>query len=428
MKKNNLLKLIISVVLIAILCYSAIFGIKINGKVYLKPAKDISTGLDINGGVSIVYEANTEKKVGAEELQKALNVLRKRLENKNIYDATVRLDEAKEHIYLEIPANTKDAKDPLEVVEGIDKTAVVTFRDSEGNILVSGTDIAGAEYSENPTSESGLPDPHTVLRFSQEGRVKFKEATAKNVGKILSIYLDDIMISDPYVSSEIDSPEAIITFGGNKEYAEKQKEAKEVSMLIDSGSLPFSLNVINKEFVGPTIGQKALEVSVYAGVLALAIVVLFMLVMYKLPGIVAALALIAYTALFIIIMVQSGITLTLPGIASLILSIGMAVDANVIIFERLKEELKNGRSPERAFENSFSKALKAIIDGNITTLIIAMFLYIFGIGTIKGFGLVLGLGVILSMFTSIFITKFLLKQLIGLSKKYKGIFAVKEAK
>ena len=427
MKKNNVLKIVISIILIVALCYVAIFGIKIGDKVYLKSAKEISTGLDISGGVSIVYEAKTDKEVSTEELEKAKSVLVKRLENKNIYDAMVRLDENKGHIYLEIPANTEGAKDPLKVVDGIDKTAVVSFKDEAGNVLVSGTDIAKAEYSEAPTDDSGMPEPHTVLTFTKEGREKFKVATEKNINKALNIYLDEICISSPIVSSKIDSPSAIITYG-SQEFAAKQKEAKETSMLIDSGSLPFSLNIINKEFVGPTIGQKALEVSVYAGIIALVLVMLFMVLAYKVPGIVAVLALIAYAAMFIIIMVSTGITLTLPGIASLILSIGMAVDANVIIFERLKEELKNGRSPMSAFENSFSKAIKAIIDGNMTTLIIALFLYIFGVGTIKGFGLVLGLGVALSMFTSLFITKFLLKQFVGLAKKYKGIFAVKGAK
>ncbi len=427
MKKNNVLKIIISIILIVGLCYAAIFGIKINGKQYLKPVSKIKTGLDISGGVSIVYQADTEEKANVEDLKKAIGVLRKRLENKNIYEAMVRLDENKGHIYLEIPADTKGAKDPLEVVEGIDKTAVVTFRDADGNILLSGTDIESAEFSENPTDESGLPNPHTILRFSKEGREKFKDATKNNVGKILYIYLDEMVISDPYVNSEIDAPDAIITFGKD-DYEEKKKEAQETAMLIDSGSLPFSLNIINKEFIGPTLGQKALEVSMYAGIISLIFVVIFMLVVYKIPGVVAALALIAYSAILMIVMVYAGITLTLPGIASLILSIGMAVDANVIIFERLKEELRNGRSPERAFENSFSKALKAIVDGNITTLVIALFLYIFGVGTIKGFGLVLGLGVVLSMFTAVFITKFLLRQFIGLAKKYKGIFAVKGVK
>lgn len=427
MKSNNVFKLIISIVLIVALSYVAIFGLTINKKTYVKPAKDIKTGLDINGGVSIVYQANIDNPT-KEDLETAKKVLAKRLTVKNIYDYTLRVDENKGYIYLEVPANTEGAKDPLEVVDGIDKTAVVTFKDVDGNVLLSGTDVKSAEYSEAATDSSGLPDPHTVLNFSDEGRQKFKDATKNNIGKQIIIYLDDTVISDPYVSKEIDSPSAIITYGAADEYSKKVELAKETAMLIDSGSLPFTLNIINKEFVGATIGQKALEVSVYAGGIALALVIIFMLFAYKIPGIVAALALISYAAMFIIIMVSSGVVLTLPGIASLILSIGMAVDANVIIFERLKEELKNGRSPERAFDNSFSKALQAIIDGNITTLIVAIFLYVFGIGTIKGFGLVLGLGVVLSMFTSVFMTKFLLKQFIGLAKKYKGIFAVKGAK
>ncbi|MEG0072965.1 MAG: protein translocase subunit SecD [Clostridia bacterium] len=427
MKKQNVLKLIISVIVICVLCYIALNGVVINKKEYVKSAKKIQTGLDISGGVSIVYEADTDKVVTDTDLNKAVEVLRKRLEGKNIYDATTRADSSKGYIYLEIPADIKGKADPLKVVEGLDKTAIIQFKDEQGNVILAGTDVASAEFSEDPVDNSGLPEPHVVLKFSEEGRKKFREATKKNVGKQILIFLDDQQISDPFVNQEIDSPSAIITLGG-KEVNAKRAEAKQLSMLISSGALPFSLKVINKEFVGPTIGQQALEVSILAGGIALALVIIFMLCVYRVPGIVSALSLITYTALFLLLLAATGITLTLPGIASLILSIGMAVDANVIIFERLKEEIKIGRSVEKAFENSFSKALTAIIDGNITTLIIALFLYIFGIGTIKGFGMVLGVGVLLSMFTSIFITKFLLKQLIGLAKNHKEIFAVKGAK
>lgn len=428
MKKNDVIKLVVAVVLICIFAYLAIFGLNIGGKQIVNSAADIKTGLDISGGVTIVYEAKKDGQVNTEELNKAVAVLRSRLERKNIYDAVIRPDESKGYIYVEVPANVKDkTQDPLSIVDGLDKTAVIEFRDPDGNIILSGPDIKSAKYSEEPTDNTGIPDPHVVLTFNDEGKQKFVSATERLAGRTMPIYLDGACISEPYVPGKIDNDSAIITMGKSN-YAEKSEEAKTQAMLIDSGALPFSLEVINKEYIGPTIGQQALEVSIVAGIIGLIAVMLFMIIVYRLPGIVASISLIAYVALDLLILSTTGITLTLPGIAGIILSIGMAVDANVIIFERFKEELKGGRGPLKAFENSFARALQAIIDGNVTTLIIAIFLYIFGIGTIKGFGIVLGIGVLLSMFTAVFVTKFLLKTFINLASKHKNWFAVKEAK
>ncbi|MNP18628.1 bifunctional preprotein translocase subunit SecD/SecF [compost metagenome] len=197
-------------------------------------------------------------------------------------------------------------------------------------------------------------------------------------------------------------------------------------MLIDSGALPFSLEVINKEYIGPYIGQKALEVSIYAGIVCIIVLAIFMISIYRLPGITATIALIAYVSLILFIMSHTGISLTLPGIAGLILSIGMAIDANVIIFERLKEELRQKIAVNKAFERSFSRALSAIIDGNITTFIIAILLYIFGIGPVKGFGIILAIGVVVSLFTAVTVTKFILKQFLPVANKSTFLFGIKK--
>lgn len=431
MKKTNIIKIICIVVIIALLAYTAVFGINIGGKQIIKSAKKINTGLDISGGVTIVYQASLENEnsqITEEDLSKSSTVIKKRLENLNIFDYIVREDTSTNQIYVEIPADTADeSKDPLEVVKGLDKTAKVEFRDPDGNVLLSGTDIKSAKFSDEAVDQTGLPSPHVVLNFSEEGSQKFAEATSNLIGKQISIYLDEDCISSPTVSSKIESSNAIITMGNSTSYDERTQEAKELALLIDSGALPVSLNVISKEYVGPYIGQKALNVSVQAGIVALIVIIIILIVKYRLPGLVASISLIAYTAIDILILNIASISLTLPGIAGIILSIGMAVDANVIIFERLKEELKSGKiSAQKGFERSFKNAMAAIIDGNVTTIIVAILLYIFGTGTIKGFGITLAIGVIISLFTAIILTKFTLKQFLPLAEKNKWLFGIKK--
>jgi len=430
LKGKNIINLIIILLVIIIFSYFSVFGLTINGKTYIKSAKNIKTGLDISGGVSITYQARSENsEITAEDLQKSETVITKRLENINIYDFFVRTDENTKQILVEIPANVEDkTKDPLEAVKGLDKTAKIEFRDPEGNVLLSGSEIKGAKYSEEPTgstSSSLSTDPHVVLEFSEEGRVKFAEATEKLVGKTLAITLDGKEITAPYVNSKIDSNTAIITLGKGT-YAEKKAEAKEYAMLIDSGTLPFTLDVINKEYIGPYIGQKALEISVQAGIISIALVILFMILVYRLPGLVTSISLIFYTAIMLYIMVITNISVTLSGIAGAVLSVGMAVDANVIIFERLKEELKQKFGYKKAFERSFKNAMSAIIDGNITTIVIGVLLYVFGIGPVKGFGIVLSIGVVVSMFASLFVTKFILKQVLPLFEGSPFLFGIKK--
>lgn len=427
MKGKNVLSLIIIVIVIASFTYLSIFGLTIGGKTIIKSAKDIKTGLDISGGVSITYQAkNDDGEITSEDLKKSEAVIRKRLEKINIYDFFVRLDDATKQIYVEIPAKVEDkTRDPLEAVKGLDRTAKIEFRDPDGNVLLSGSDIKGAKYSEEPTDKTGLPSPHVVLNFSEEGSKKFAAATEKLVGKTLNITLDGEVITSPGVNEKIESDTAIITMGKGS-YAEKKQDATEYAMLIDSGALPFSLEVINKEYVGPYIGQKALDISVKAGLISLLVISIFMICVYRLPGIVSTLALIAYTSIVLFIISLTGTSLTLAGIAGLILSIGMAVDANVIIFERFKEEMKNNVGYKKAFERSFKNAMAAIIDGNTTTFIIAFLLYIFGIGPVKGFGLILAIGVLVSLFTAVFVTKTILKQFISLADKKPFLFGIKK--
>jgi len=426
LKKKNVIKLLISIVVIAVITYLSIFGLKIGGKTIVNSAKEIKTGLDISGGVTIIYQANSEDgtAITEEDLQKSVAVIRKRLEKVNIFDYIVRTDAATSQIYIEIPTNTQDESvDPLEAVKGLDKTAKVEFRDPDGKVLLSGDDIKSAAYSNEAVDSTGLPSPHVVLTFSEEGTTKFAQATESLVGKTMGIYLDDEEISAPYVNEKIESNTAIITMGNSTSYDERKAEAENLAMLIDSGALPFNLTVISKEYVGPYIGQQALEISIKAGIVALAIVFVIMIVVYKMQGLVADIALVSYVAIMLLILSSTGISLTLPGIAGIILSVGMAVDANVIIFERFKEELKNKLAPEKAFDRSFKAASSAIIDGNVTTFTVAILLYIFGMSSIKGFGILLAIGVVLSLFTSMFITKYILRQVLPLINKHPKLFS-----
>lgn len=428
MKKDNIIKILISVVIMLLLGYLAIFGLTIGDKTIVKGAKSIKTGLDISGGVTIIYQAEPQE--GAEitqgDLDKSKAVIQKRLEAKNIYDYIIRLDYNTNQINVEIPTGTSDTSvDPLAAVEGLDKTAVVQFRDANGNVLLQGDDIKSAKYSEEAVDSTGIGTPHVVLTFSEQGQTKFAEATGNLVGQAMPIYLDEECIASPIVNSKIDASTAIITVGDGT-FSEKKAIAEEYAMLIDSGSLPFNLNVINKEYIGPYVGQQALEISVIAGAVALALVCLIMIVIYRLPGIVSTIALVIYTSLLLLIIANTGITLTLSGIAGLILSLGMAVDANVIIFERLKEELERKLAYKKAFEKSYKNAMSTIVDGNITTIIVALVLYGLGSGMIKGFGIVLAIGVVLSLFTALVVSKFILKQFIPMASKGTFLFGLKK--
>lgn len=426
MKKKNVIRLLVSVIIISILTYLSIFGLEIGGKTIVKSARDIKTGLDISGGVTIRYQANSEDgtEITEDDLNKSVAVIRKRLEKVNIFDYIVRTDAQTSQIYIEIPTNTTDKSvDPLTAVEGLDKTAKVEFRDPDGNVLLSGNDIKSAKYSNEAVDSTGLPSPHVVLTFSEEGSIKFADATGNLIGKAMGIYLDNEVISEPTVQSKIESSTAIITMGNAASYDERKKEAENLAILIDSGALPFNLSVISKEYIGPYIGQQALEVSIYAGIVALIVIFIIMIVVYRIPGLVADIALVSYVAIILLILSTTGISLTLPGIAGIILSIGMAVDANTIIFERFKEELRNKLASEKAFSRSFKFASSAIIDGNVTTFTVAILLYIFGMSSIKGFGILLAIGVLLSLFTSMIVTKYILKQILPLIDKHPKLFS-----
>jgi len=428
MKGTSLAKLLALTLIIGLLGWLAYSGAVLFSDSKTKQSvsigsKYIRQGLDLKGGVYIVYEPQTDKTVSANDMFSAKEVIRKRLDNKGLFDASVTIDTTNNRLIVEIPGETNAQK----AVSDIGQTAKLQFKDSDGNVIIQGKDIvdAGSEYvnSSNSLKKAGWV---VTLKFSSEAAVKFADATerlsklAAQNKNFISIYLDEKKLNSATVDERIDGDSAIIE---GRDYTAESTKAD--AALIRSGALPFSLNPIQVEAIGPTLGQQALIISLQAGMLAFALVCIFMLIWYRLPGIVADIALVAYVAITILILSASKIALTLPGIAGIILSVGMAVDANILIFERVKEELKAGKTLRGAVDTGFKRAFKTIVDANITTIIVGVILFMLGTGPIQGFAVTLTLGVLLSFFSAITLTRYLLIQMMGLGLKHTWLYGYK---
>ncbi len=438
MKAKNILAFLLVVVLIIAFAYVAAFDVKI-GNIHIPSTfgkEGIKQGLDLVGGSTILFEPDVEdlSKVTGEEVDIAESIIRTRLDSQGYSEATISR-QGDTGIRVEIP----NIEDPQEAIKLIGATAKLEFIDANGNVIMDGSKdfVSGASSMYGPTSEVGNDQYYVELSFTKEGRQKFKEATQAAVAaggnmQFISIALDGEVQMSPRVNEVIDSESCIIT----GEYDAEGSQA--VADLINSGQLPFSLKDAELRSVGPTLGSQALKTSLIAALIGVILVMLFMLVIYRLPGLVADISLIAYISLVTLVMAgffftDFRVTLTLPGIAGVILSIGMAVDADVVIFERIKDELRSGKSVGASVNAGFKRAITAVIDSNITTVIASVVLYFFGTGTVKSFAITLFIGIVVSMFTAITLTKFLLKKLVGmgvkspwlygLSKKQKGVDA-----
>lgn len=380
----------------------------------------IRQGLDLVGGSVITYEAQTDSAT-EEQMQSVENVLRNRLDALGYSEATVSRQGDKK-VRVEIPA----IQNPQEAVETLGQTAVLSFQDSEGNIVLEGADVDSAAAAYGPVDETQVSTHYVKLKLKNTGVDKFYQATSVAATKpqgqnYISIKLDDKEISRPSVANAINSADCIISGG-----FQDATETAELAALINSGHLPFSIKDVELSSIGPTLGEKALSTSLVAAGIGIILILLFILLIYRLPGLVADIALLAYTAIVVYIMTFFRINLSLAGIAGIILSIGMAVDANVIIFERIKEELRLGKTVKTSVQSGFNRAFLAIIDSNVTTIIAAVVLYIFGTGTIQGFAVTLAIGTIVSMFTAIFITKYLLMLVVDLKIKNLAWYGVKK--
>lgn len=413
MKTRCAVNMIVVVILLAAFGALAIFGLNI-GALEIKPlVEGISQGLDLRGGVSAVYEAQDEGQSDfASLLSGTMAVLRNRLTNQGFTEATV-TQQGTNRIRIEIP----DVDDPNEILNIIGQPAHLEFKTADGETIMDGSAVVSAEM--------GYLDGQPVVQFTlnDEGAAAFATATAENVGSTISIELDGEVISAPTVKQAITGGQGYIEGNFTAE------SAQQLAMLIQSGALPLDIEQIEVRTISATLGEDALSTSMTAAVIGVLLVIVFMLVIYRLPGVMASLALLIYILIDLFLLaVIPGVQLTLPGIAGIVLSIGMAVDANVIIFERMKEEMRAGKTVRASVESGFKRAFSAILDSNITTIIAGLVLMIFGAGTIKGFAITLTIGVVCSMFTAVVVTRFLLRQMVGLNFTNHRLYGVRDAK
>ena len=385
------------------------FGV---GAEKLCSVNQIEQGLDLSGGVDIVYEADQEF-VSESEMNAAVSLLQGRMDWNGWTEAEV-AKEGSRRIRVQIPG----VENAEEAIEKIGRTGQLAFVDNRGEVLLTGDMVAAAEKQVGSVDEFSGTVPYVALEFNEEGKKLFAEVTEKNIGNVIHIVMDDEIISSPVVQTSITDGHAMITgqFSG--------EEAEELASLIRAGSLPFNLNILQMKNVGARLGADALSGGIMAGFVGVALVLLFMIAKYKLLGFAADWALIIFIGLELIFLSIFKVTLTLPGIAGLVLSAGMAVDANVVIFERIKEELIGGNTLRVAIKNGFKRATPAILDGNVTTLIAAVVLYFMGSGTVKGFAATLTIGIVLSMFTAMFVTRVIVNSMMqaGIhNPKYYGL-------
>lgn len=408
--KKSIVTIVIVVLLIALLLTMDLCGISFLG--VEKTADGVVLGLDLVGGSRITYapadSAGNEIDATEDQMDAAVAVMRQRLASMGFTEADVYISDSS--IVVEIP----DVSNPEEAVQTLGSTAQVQFRDYTGNVWISGSDVTGAKFEVRQSNTTGMDTNMVVLEFSSEGTQKFEEATAfaaaqSDGNNYLSIYLDDEEISSPQCSEAITGSSAVIEMNGST-----AEDAVSLANLINAGALPFSLKNTYLETVGASLGEESLSTSLLAGLIGLILVMLFMVIVYRVMGAVSCISLTVYALLFAFVISVFHINLSLPGIAGVILTIGMAVDANVIIFERVKEELRLGKTVRYAIDSGYKRAFWAIFDSNITTLIAAAVLWIKGTGSIVGFAQTLFIGVILSMLVMLVLTRLLLKAAVGL--------------
>ena len=383
--------------------YICLFGLDENKS---GSAAAIKQGLDLAGGVSITYEVVGEEDPSPEDMADTVYKLQKRVE---VYSTEALVyQEGTKRINIEIPG----VSDANTILEELGKPGSLVFMDVDGNVVLDGTDIAEAQPATQQNS-MGNSEFVVALTMTKEGTAKFAEATKKAAPnqEIIYIIYDDEVVSAPAVQSEITDGQCVIQGMGSYE------EAESLSSVIRIGGLKLELEELCSKVVVAQLGSKAISTSLKAGAIGMVIVMIFMIVTYAIPGLASSIALIIYLILTILLLNGFEITLTLPGIAGIILSIGMAVDANVIIFARIREELATGKTVRSSIKIGFQKALSAILDGNITTLIAALVLWILGTGTVKGFAQTLALGIVLSMFTALVVTRFILNAFYAIGLK-----------
>lgn len=408
-RARALVSLVAIVVVVAVCAYLGLCGFGKGTMInYLKPWGDaISLGLDLRGGVYTVYQAENNGDPDFDtKMESTVSILTSRLTRQGFTEATV-TRQGSDRIRVEIP----NVSDPNQILTIIGTPAQLYFVDESGNNLMEGSMVKNAQAAQDQDGK-----PCIAFELTDEGAKIFAEATAANLGKTISITLDGETISRATVNTVIAGGKGEIT--GNF----TADEAKNLATLILSGALPLNLTQLEVSAISATLGVEALDRAIQAGIIGVALVMLFMLFRYRLCGLVADIALTIYIMIVVLLLALTGAQLTLPGVAGIILGIGMAVDANVVIFERIREEVKNGRPIGSAVRKGFSNALSAIIDSNVTTIIAAVVLYAFGTGSVRGFALTLGIGVATSLVTAVFVTHKLLDIFADLGIKNQKLY------
>ena len=426
MKSKNGVKAFFVIVVIAALAVLGVFGLEALG---IPSITRMRTGIDIQGGISVTLEPADGYIPTFDQIQSAKFVIESRLNAQAVYDRNITTDSSGRRIIVEIPYKSGQSEflsaeydAQRTVVEYIGKTANLTFRPYNYDVvsddglpmimdpvLVSGANVKDSQVVTNSGKIA------VSLVFDSEGTKLFADATQQYLGKQIGIYMDDSLLTAPTVNSVITGGDAII------EGQYTHEAASALAAQIRSGALPFKLEASEMTQITPLLGEGALSVTVQAGIIAFILIMLFMVAIYRLPGALSAIALFGLVAAQLLILAMAQITLTLPGIAGIILSIGMGVDANVVIFERVKEELRAGKTLKASIDAGFKNAFSAILDSNVTTLIASVVLYILGTGPIRGFAVTLTLGVLLSFLSAIVVTRILLRATseTGVGKKLK---------
>src|SRR6056297_1577658 len=418
MNKSRILFAII-ILAIVLTSYSAIFGFTIGDYIVSPFGEEIDLGLDLSGGVYVVLEANTDDTGDelAKKMQQTKAIIEQRVDGLGVAEPNITI-ENNDRIRVELAG----LSNPQEAIELIGKTAQLQFRDLQGNVIVTGENVEVSEVTYNRNNK-----PAVALEFDSVGTEQFAEATGRLMemypgdsnrnNRLIEIVLDDEVISAPSVSETILNGKSIIDGSYTIE------SAANLANLIRAGALPLEMKELEVNVVGPSLGLESLDKSITAATIGLILIFLLMIIIYRIPGLVADIALSIYILLALGVFIYINAKLTLPGIAGFILSIGMAVDANVIIFERIKEELKVGKTIRTSVDSGFKRAMRTIVDANVTTLIAGLVLYNFGTGTIRGFAVTLLIGLVVSMFSAVFITRFLLKLVIKMDlTKSKKLF------
>lgn len=424
-KKKGAIALIIAIIVVLLCCFCATIGF---GPTNSGSARNIILGLDLRGGTSVTYEIQDEN-FSQTDLDDTIYKLQLRVAEYST-DATV-YKEGTDRITIEIPgvydeeAVITELGRPgsLQFVTYDEKNADGTVNYDAPTVWVTGNQVTSAEAGQQRDQTTGAEQFVVSLGFNEEGTKQFGEATSSHVGDIIYIIYDEEVVSQPVVNTAITNGNAIIE--GNFTY----EEVEQLASTIRIGSLNLTLKDISSKVVSAKLGDNAVSTSLIAGAIGIILIIIFLCLYYKISGIAASIALIFYTAAILIILNAFDMTLTISGIAGIILSVGMAVDGNVLINTRIKEELQNGRSTREAIRQGFKKSTSAILDGNITTLIVAIVLIILGAGTVQGFGQTLAIGIVLSVITSLLVTRLLVECFYGLGLKDSKFYArVKEKK